>query len=84
MKNFKKAVAEYNDEALLMDGFDDAIIGMCYRYGSNPVVAYDREKVIDILMKDMSRDEAEEFWDYNQIGSWRGEGSPVFIEKFTT
>jgi hypothetical protein len=84
MKNVKKAVEEYNEEALVMKGFDDAIIGMCYQYGRHPVVAYDREKVIEILMKKMNRDEAEDFWDYNQIGSWMGEGMPVFIEKFTT
>jgi hypothetical protein len=82
MKNIKETVAEYNEEAFLMDGYDDAIIGICYQFGRSPVVAYDREKVIQILMKDMSRDEAEEFWDFNQIGSWMGEGTPVFIEKF--
>ena len=81
-KNIKEAVAEYNDEALLMDGFDAAVVGMCYQFGRPPVVAYDREKVIKILMKDMSSDEAEEFWDHNQVGAWMGESTPVFIEKF--
>ena len=80
--NIKETVKEYNDEALLMDGFDAAVVGMVYQFGRHPVVAYDREKVIKILMKDMSRDEAEKHWDYNQVGAWMGEGTPVFIEKF--
>jgi len=85
MKNIKKireSVEEYNEEALLMDGFDAAVMGICYQFGRPPVVAYDREKIIKILMKDMSRDEAEEYWDYNQVGSWMGDSTPVFIEKF--
>jgi len=81
-KNIKETVAEYNEEALLMNGFDAAVTGMVYQFGRPPVVAYDREKVIKILMKEMSRDEAEEYWDYNQVGAWMGEGTPVFIEKF--
>ena len=78
----RKTVAEYNEEALFMDGFDDAIVGICSQFGRPPVAAYDKEKVIKILMKNMSREEAEEFWEYNQIGSWMGENTPVFIERF--
>lgn len=67
------------DEALLADGFDEAVLGVCHRYGQEPVAAYDYERCISILMKDMSWEEAEEHFQYNVIGAWLGEFTPVFI-----
>jgi len=67
-------------EMLTMDGFDDCIIGVMERYGQNPVVCYDKEKVIQSLESDgMDRDEAEEFFYYNQIGAWMGNATPCFL-----
>ena len=88
-------VAEINPDALLCDGFDDAIIGMAERINLGPVVAYDVEKMITILMKDMEVevDEIEEgetiemkqyemayeYFEFNIKGAWMGEFTPVFI-----
>ena len=75
-------IKEYNSDALLADGFNDAIIGMCHQFDRPPVVAYDFEKVIFILMKDkMSREEAIEFWEYNMVGAGMGDNNCVYIEK---
>jgi len=82
--NVQEMVQECNEEAMVMDGYDDAIVGMCHQYGRPAVVAYDMEKVITILMKDMTREEAVEYFEYNQIGAWVGENGPVFIEKFSS
>jgi|Laugresbdmm110dd_1035094.scaffolds.fasta_scaffold39778_4 hypothetical protein len=60
--------------------FDEAIIGVAYRFGIDPVVAYDRTIVIDILAREMTREEAEEFFEFNTIGAWMGDLTPVFIE----
>ena len=49
--SIREWVSDYNEEALLADGFDSAIIGMCERIGIEPVVDYDSEKCIDILME---------------------------------
>lgn len=90
-------VAEYNEEALLCDGFDDAIIGVAQRINLC-VAAYDVEKIIDILKPDMPLDDEElklsveeqdsrryemalEHFNFNIIGSWVGENTPVFIYK---
>ena len=43
VNNIKEWVADYNEEALLADGFDSAVLGMCERFGIDLVVAYDRE-----------------------------------------
>jgi hypothetical protein len=69
-------------EALFMDGFDDAIIGSCHQFGRPVVVAYDLEKVLEILVKQgCTWEEAEEWWSYNQVGAWMGEWTPVFVRK---
>ena len=44
-------IREEYPELLMMDGFDDCIIGVCDRYGQESIVAYDKEKVIRKLMK---------------------------------
>ena len=78
----KEEIAEMNPEALLCDGFDEAIIGMAERINLGPVVAYDTEKIIEILMRDgMTHEEAYEYFDYNIKGAWMGEFTPIFIQK---
>jgi hypothetical protein len=81
-------VSGWNEEALLADGFEDAIVGICERFGAVPVVAYDREKCIEILaaqfMEDEEDDEdaytsAVEYFDFNVAGSYVGDGTPVFL-----
>ena len=76
-------VAEYNEEALIVDGFDKAIIGVAERINLGPVAAYDVETILEILMErdEMDYEEALEYFNYNIIGSWMGENTPVFIYK---
>ena len=74
-------ISEINSEALLAEGFNNAILGMCLQFGQEPVVAYDYEKCLEILEErdEMSRSEAKEYMEYNVIGAYRGMYSPVFI-----
>jgi len=76
-------ISEINPEALLADGFEDAIIGMCMQFGQSPVVTYDYEKCIEILKErdKMDNEEAVEYMDYNVIGAYMGVHSPVFLIK---
>jgi hypothetical protein len=76
-------INEINPEALLCDGFDDAIIGLAERINLGPVVAYDTEKMIDIMVErdGMTYEEAIEYFDYNILGAWMGEYTPVFIQR---
>jgi hypothetical protein len=78
----EEQLKEENPKAMFADGFDDAIIGVSRRYGNDPLVAYSREKCINVLMKrdKMDRDEANEFFDFNVIGSYVGVGTPVFVD----
>jgi hypothetical protein len=79
-KQIKERLAEVNPEALLADGFEDALIGYVERFGMEPIALYDRAKCIAILVKrdKMTEDEAEEFFCFNTIGAWAGEGTPAF------
>jgi hypothetical protein len=73
-------IREEYPETLLMDGYDDCIVGICNRFGQEPIVAYDYDKVIAKLEKDgMTNEEAVEWFEFNQIGAWAGETTPCFI-----
>jgi len=78
----KEDIAEIDSEVLFADGFDDAILGLAERCGMDTVVAYDTDKVIEMLMSQgMDDTEAREYFDYNIVGAYVGEKTPIFIRK---
>jgi hypothetical protein len=78
----RERLAEIDEDLLLADGFDDAIIGVGYRCSRPPVVVYDRQKCIEKLVAEgMSIDEAEEFFEFNVVGAWVGEQTPIFVAR---
>lgn len=79
----REEIAEYNEEALFCDGFDEAIIGYAERINLGPVAAYDVNKIVEILMTrdGMTHEEAVEYFYYNIHGAWMGENTPVYIFK---
>lgn len=77
----KDFISDANEDALVLDNLDDAIIGVAHRNNMNTVIAYDKNKIIEMYVKDgMSDEEAEEFFWYNTHGSWMGDGTPIFVE----
>ena len=75
----------YSEDMVILeprDRFDSCIIGVVERFGiPERVICYDRAKVIQLNIQDgMTEEEAEEFYEYNTIGAWMGEGTPVFID----
>jgi hypothetical protein len=72
------------ENAMVMDGYDDCVIGVLERYGMEPIVLYDKEKVIQRIM-DLSPggtyEEAVEYYSYNQLGGWHGEKTPGFLVR---
>jgi hypothetical protein len=57
---------------------------MAERINLGPVVAYSVEKILDILINrdGMTYEEAIEYYDYNIVGAWMGELTPVFITNY--
>ena len=76
-------IIDLNPEAMLADGFDEAILGMCVQFGSEPVVAYDFNKCVEIIMErdGMKREEAIDFINFNVVGAYVGLSTPVFIMR---
>ena len=79
-------IESFNEEALTADGFDDAIIGIGERCGQPSLVAYDRDKCIEILAEQFADDEdpyttAVEYFEVNVAGAWKGEHTPIFITR---
>ncbi len=75
---------KYSGQRLKVDGHDDAIIGMGNSFGRHHVLVYDSEKIIQKLMKrdKMTYEEAEEFFEYNIVGSYNGLGMPIFVYEY--
>ena len=72
-------MSDLNPEAVYPSDMKEAIIGYVERFGTAPLVLLDRDKCIDILIKGgMTFEDAQEYFEYNTIGSWVGEGTPVF------
>jgi len=72
-----------DDDILFMDGFrDDCIVGIGIRFGQEPIIMYDYDKVIAQLMEEgLTEEDAIEWFDYNIIGAWVGERTPGFIVR---
>ena len=76
-------IQEQNPEALTADGFDDAIMGIAYRAGSEPLVAYSISLCIQVLMDrdGMDYDGAVEYFNFNVVDAYVGEGTPIFVRQ---
>jgi hypothetical protein len=77
-------IAENYPELLCLDPayFDEAILGVVNRINTT-AVCYSESKIIEILMKEdgMDYDEAVEYYQFNILGSWLGEHTPVYLEE---
>ncbi len=70
-------VEDLPEDALIADGFDEAIIGIT----ADGIVAYSYEKCIEVLMNDHGMEPyvAIEYFEFNTLGAYVGEKTPIFI-----
>jgi hypothetical protein len=70
---------------LLCDGLERAFVGVVERFGMDPVACYDRERVIALYEQrdGATREEAIEFFEFNVLGAWAGDGTPCFLTRMT-
>ena len=71
------------EECLLADGFDLALIGItCSPHHGEPVAVYDKNKMVSVLVNrdGMTDMEALEYLDFNVFGAYVGEKTPLFID----
>ena len=68
------------DELMSMDGYEDCIVGIVEQFGRPPILCYNKILVMQKMIDDgSSPEEAEEYFDYNQIGAYVGESTPCFL-----
>jgi len=72
-----------NEELLMIDGFDEAIIGVCMTWHGDMMVeriVYNGNIIRDILVKEgAEEEEAQEYIDFNIIGAYMGDSTPVVV-----
>ncbi len=76
-------LSELDEDVLVLDpdSFDTAIVGLVRRADRPPVVCYSVEKILEVLMEDgMDEEEAREYYEYNMLGAYVGEATPMFLE----
>jgi hypothetical protein len=69
------------ESTLLADGFDEALIGFSQRMNEPMLAVYSYEKMVQVLMDndDLSYDDAVEYVDFNVVGAWVGEQTPIIV-----
>ena len=75
MTKLEQIIEIFPEENIIVaDGFDDAIIGIEEK---TMRLIYSNSKCIEILCRDMSEEDAIEYFDFNIIGS-HIENGPIF------
>jgi len=74
-------IHEFAEGAVILDGLNEAIIGIVEEFGNGPRILYSKSKILNILCERdlMTQSEAEEFYDYNILGLYAGEQNAVFL-----
>ena len=74
---------DIGESALLADGFEDALIGFGQRINEPLLAVYNYDKMVEILMfrDEMTYDDAIEYIEYNVVGAWVGEQTPMFVRS---
>lgn len=73
---------EFAKGAILLDGLEEAIIGIVEEFGNGPRILYSKKKIIEILMErdSMTELDAIEFYDYNILGLYASPQNALFLE----
>lgn len=83
VNEYVEQISEQNPEAMVMDNYDNCIVGIARRCGMEPVLCYSVTALMNeyINVEGMTPEEAMEHFEYNVVGGWVGEGTPIFIEE---
>ena len=82
----QEIVDDYGDDELLFlsePEFDEAILGISRRIGQEDVVAYNANKIYEILAKQLNTEDwtmIYEYYEFNILGAYVGDRTPVFID----
>lgn len=82
---------DFNDESeealakrpILLDGLEDAILGVAQQQYKPPLIVYDERAIIDhfIDAEEMTEEDAWDWYGFNVQGLWAGEGTPLILSR---
>ena len=77
----REAISELNEYAMFADDHENALIGFMEHFKIGPIAVYDKSIVLKNLCErdGMSEEDAEEWFYYNILGAWVGDGTPAFL-----
>jgi len=76
----KQTLAGENPNALFADGLEAACIGIGRRCGQPALAVYDYDKAVQLFVDDgMSHEDAVEWMEFNVVGAWMGENTPIWF-----
>ena len=78
LENLLERLEELNPEAVVLGDLNNCIIGMCVSRG-NYILLYSGNAIVKHFEKNMSREEAEDYYVFNIENAYFGEGSPVIL-----
>jgi len=83
-KELDNVLSYLDEEILVMDGFEEAFIGLSRRCGQPTLATYSWKKMVEVLVSrdSMHEEEAAEFIEYNCAGAWMGELTPVILYEY--
>lgn len=93
LKELLETIDYYNPDAMLVDGLNEAIIGMGQQHGGPTVAIYDRDRCIELFAEqfievenDLTWDDAYqdaiEWFEYNVECAYVGDNTPIFMTVF--
>jgi hypothetical protein len=80
-ENLEQFFIENDTNGIFVDGHDNAIMGIVRKFNSYSVL-YDTLQIIENLKEDMSEEDAWEFFEFNIVGAWVGDSTPVFMVEY--
>lgn len=73
---------EFAEGAIILDGLDEAIMGIAEEFGNGYRIVYSKSKIFSILMNrdGMTEEDAIEFYEYNILGLYASPQNAIFFE----
>ena len=73
---------EFAEGAIILDGLDEAIMGIAEEFGNGYRIVYSKSKIFGILMNrdGMTEEESIEFYEYNILGLYASPQNAIFFE----
>jgi len=83
MEIISEFVEENGSSVVRVNGFDDCVLGTIEKE-DDLVLVYDSDKIIMKLINEgLSYEEAVEHYEYNIVGSWVGNQTPLYVRTYS-